>query len=75
MKSVVVVGASLAGLRAAETLRREGFDGRLSLVGAEPHLPYDRVQLSTLLVGVTVVFMVLLTWLGRGTGSKPGSNA
>ena len=43
---VVVVGASLAGLRAVETLRREGFDGRLTLVGAEPHLPYDRPPLS-----------------------------
>ncbi|MGZ4737438.1 MAG: NAD(P)/FAD-dependent oxidoreductase [Acidimicrobiia bacterium] len=46
MKSIVVVGASLAGLRAVETLRREGFDGRLTLVGAEPHLPYDRPPLS-----------------------------
>jgi NADPH-dependent 2,4-dienoyl-CoA reductase/sulfur reductase-like enzyme len=46
MKSVVVVGASLAGLRAAETLRREGYDGHLTLVGAEPHLPYDRPPLS-----------------------------
>ena len=46
MKSIVVVGASLAGLRAVETLRRDGFDGRLILVGAEPHLPYDRPPLS-----------------------------
>ena len=46
MKSIVVVGTSLAGLRAVETLRREGFDGRLTLVGAEPHLPYDRPPLS-----------------------------
>jgi 3-phenylpropionate/trans-cinnamate dioxygenase ferredoxin reductase subunit len=44
--TIVVVGASLAGLRAVETLRREGFDGRLVLVGAEPHLPYDRPPLS-----------------------------
>jgi NADPH-dependent 2,4-dienoyl-CoA reductase/sulfur reductase-like enzyme len=44
--SIVVVGASLAGLRAVETLRREGFAGRLVLVGAEPHLPYDRPPLS-----------------------------
>jgi 3-phenylpropionate/trans-cinnamate dioxygenase ferredoxin reductase component len=41
-----VVGASLAGLRACETLRREGFAGRLVCVGAEPHLPYDRPPLS-----------------------------
>jgi NADPH-dependent 2,4-dienoyl-CoA reductase/sulfur reductase-like enzyme len=33
-------------LRAAETFRREGFDGRLILIGAEPHLPYDRPPLS-----------------------------
>jgi 3-phenylpropionate/trans-cinnamate dioxygenase ferredoxin reductase component len=46
MKSIVVVGASLAGLRAVETLRREGFEGRLTLVGAEAHLPYDRPPLS-----------------------------
>ena len=43
---IVVVGASLAGLRAAEELRRLGFAGTLSLVGAEPHLPYDRPPLS-----------------------------
>ena len=46
MQSIVVVGGSLAGLRAVETLRREGFEGRLTLVGAEPHLPYDRPPLS-----------------------------
>ena len=46
LRTVVVVGASLAGLRATETLRREGFDGRIVVVGAEPHLPYDRPPLS-----------------------------
>lgn len=45
-RRIVVVGASLAGLRAAEELRRLGFDGSLTLVGAEPHLPYDRPPLS-----------------------------
>ncbi|TML91636.1 MAG: NAD(P)/FAD-dependent oxidoreductase [Actinobacteria bacterium] len=43
---MVVVGASLAGLRAVETLRQHGYDGRLVLVGAEPSLPYDRPPLS-----------------------------
>jgi len=43
---VVVVGASLAGLRAAETLRAEGFDGELTIIGSERHLPYDRPPLS-----------------------------
>ncbi len=46
LRRVVVVGASLAGLRAAEELRRLGYDGALCLVGAEPHLPYDRPPLS-----------------------------
>lgn len=46
LEAIVVVGASLAGLRCAETLRREGFDGRLILIGAEAHLPYDRPPLS-----------------------------
>ncbi|MEU3607636.1 FAD-dependent oxidoreductase [Streptomyces sp. NPDC035033] len=43
---IVVVGASAAGLTAAETLRREGFTGRLTLVGEERHAPYDRPPLS-----------------------------
>ncbi|MCE2390870.1 MAG: FAD-dependent oxidoreductase [Proteobacteria bacterium] len=45
-RKIVIVGASLAGLRGAENLRRAGYDGRLVLVGAEPHLPYDRPPLS-----------------------------
>ncbi len=43
---IVVVGASLAGLRAPHTLRDEGHDGAITLIGAEPHLPYDRPPLS-----------------------------
>ncbi|GGZ65118.1 NAD(P)/FAD-dependent oxidoreductase [Streptomyces bluensis] len=46
MNRVVVVGASAAGLAAVETLRREGYDGTLTLVGDEPHAPYDRPPLS-----------------------------
>ncbi|GGN20723.1 NAD(P)/FAD-dependent oxidoreductase [Streptomyces fuscichromogenes] len=46
MNRIVVVGASAAGLAAAETLRREGYDGTLTLVGDEPHTPYDRPPLS-----------------------------
>ncbi|MEV0972346.1 NAD(P)/FAD-dependent oxidoreductase [Microtetraspora glauca] len=42
----VVVGASLAGLRAVEAARKSGFDGSITLIGAEPHLPYDRPPLS-----------------------------
>ena len=38
--NVVVVGTGLAGLRSAETLRARGYDGRLTLIGEETHLPY-----------------------------------
>ncbi|MFJ4780481.1 NAD(P)/FAD-dependent oxidoreductase [Streptomyces sp. NPDC088762] len=43
---IVVVGASLAGLRAAETMREKGFAGSLTMIGDEPHEPYDRPPLS-----------------------------
>jgi 3-phenylpropionate/trans-cinnamate dioxygenase ferredoxin reductase subunit len=43
-----IVGAGLAGAKAAETLRDEGFDGRVVLIGAEPERPYERPPLSKL---------------------------
>jgi NADPH-dependent 2,4-dienoyl-CoA reductase/sulfur reductase-like enzyme len=46
VEQVVVVGAGLGGLRTVESLRAEGFSGRISLVGDEPHEPYDRPPLS-----------------------------
>src|SRR3954453_1054758 len=45
-QTFVIVGGGMAGAKAAETLRAEGFDGRLVLVGAEPDLPYERPPLS-----------------------------
>jgi 3-phenylpropionate/trans-cinnamate dioxygenase ferredoxin reductase component len=42
----VIVGASLAGAKAAETLRQEGFDGPLTLIGEEAERPYERPPLS-----------------------------
>jgi 3-phenylpropionate/trans-cinnamate dioxygenase ferredoxin reductase subunit len=42
----VIVGAALAGAKAAEALREEGFDGRVVLIGSEPELPYERPPLS-----------------------------
>jgi 3-phenylpropionate/trans-cinnamate dioxygenase ferredoxin reductase component len=46
MHRIAVVGASLAGLRAAQQLRAQGYEDELVVVGAEPHLPYDRPPLS-----------------------------
>jgi NADPH-dependent 2,4-dienoyl-CoA reductase/sulfur reductase-like enzyme/ferredoxin len=43
---IVIVGASLAGLRAAGALRNEGFTGSLTMIGDEPYEPYDRPPLS-----------------------------
>jgi len=45
-RRLVVAGSSLAGLRAAEAARKLGFDGTITMIGAEPGLPYDRPPLS-----------------------------
>ena len=54
MKRIVIVGAGLAGHRAAHTLRRKGFDGELVVVGDEVHAPYDRPPLSKQLLAGAV---------------------
>jgi 3-phenylpropionate/trans-cinnamate dioxygenase ferredoxin reductase subunit len=46
----LIVGASMGGLRTAESLRRSGFDGEITIVGAEKHLPYNRPPLSKALL-------------------------
>ncbi len=46
VETIVIIGASLAGVRAAETLRTNGFAGALTVIGAEEHMPYDRPPLS-----------------------------
>ena len=46
MQTHVIVGAGLAGAKAAQTLREEGFDGRVVLVGSESDRPYERPPLS-----------------------------
>src|SRR3954453_23936303 len=45
-RTFVIVGGGLAGAKAAETLREEGFDGRVVLVGEEDEQPYERPPLS-----------------------------
>ncbi|GAA1448057.1 NAD(P)/FAD-dependent oxidoreductase [Nocardiopsis tropica] len=46
LNEIVVVGAGMAGLHAAEALRAQGFEGRLTLLGEEAHRPYSRPPLS-----------------------------
>ena len=46
ISTVLVIGGGQAGAQAVDTLRREGFGGRLVLIGEEPHLPYQRPPLS-----------------------------
>jgi 3-phenylpropionate/trans-cinnamate dioxygenase ferredoxin reductase subunit len=46
VRRIVVLGASLGGLRTAQALRDLGFAGALTIVGREPHMPYDRPPLS-----------------------------
>lgn len=66
LDNVVVVGASLAGLRAVETLRLDGYGGRIVVIGAETHLPYDRPPLSKqLLAGTVEVDQVMLRPAGE----------
>ena len=45
-RTFIIVGASLAGAKAAQTLREEGFEGRIVLLGDEPVRPYERPPLS-----------------------------
>ncbi|WP_031468793.1 NAD(P)/FAD-dependent oxidoreductase [Sciscionella sediminilitoris] len=54
MRSIAVVGASLAGLHTARALRRKGFDGTVTLIGAESAAPYDRPPLSKEFLAGTV---------------------
>jgi 3-phenylpropionate/trans-cinnamate dioxygenase ferredoxin reductase subunit len=67
----VIAGAGLAGAKAAETLRAEGFTGRVVLIGAEPHRPYERPPLSKgLLLGTAATDSVYVhepDWYDRHT--------
>ena len=63
-KTVAIVGAGAAGICAAETLRAEGFTGRVVLIGAEKHAPYDRPVISkALFKPVEEMLLRTPTWL------------
>ena len=62
METVLIAGAGLAGARCAETLRAEGFDGRIVLAGDEPHAPYERPALSKELLAGTRDDVALRPW-------------
>ncbi|MBC6461265.1 NAD(P)/FAD-dependent oxidoreductase [Actinomadura sp. HBU206391] len=65
MDRVIIVGGGLAGVRVAEALRARGHEGALTLVGAEPHRPYDRPPLSkAVLMGRTDDTTVDADWSG-----------
>ncbi len=51
LRQVVIVGAGQAAVQAVETLRRRGYDGRIALIGDEPHEPYQRPPLSKAFLG------------------------
>jgi 3-phenylpropionate/trans-cinnamate dioxygenase ferredoxin reductase subunit len=78
-RSVVVVGAGLGGLKVCEELRRLGFDGRLTLLGAESGLPYDRPPLSKEVLKGARANPPVLREAGeldeRGIALRPGSTA
>jgi len=63
---IVIVGASLAGLHAAEQLRAEGFDGHIVIIGDEPYEPYDRPPLSK---------QVLIGWVEASSTALPRRGA
>jgi 3-phenylpropionate/trans-cinnamate dioxygenase ferredoxin reductase subunit len=68
-RTFVIVGAGLAGAKAAETLRAEGFDGRVVLIGSETERPYERPPLSkALLLGTATrdsIYVHDADWYGQ----------
>ncbi|MEU6013452.1 FAD-dependent oxidoreductase [Streptomyces sp. NPDC047515] len=83
-RCVVIVGAGMAGVQTAVALREQGFTGPVTLIGAEPHQPYDRPPLSkAVLLGtaegsafdVDFEALDIDLWLGREvTGVRPGAH-
>lgn len=67
---VAIIGNGVAGFTTAQVLRAEGFDGRISLIGSEPHLPYDRPSLSKAVLGGSLAVPPVLAdadWYGEAS--------
>ena len=69
---IVIVGASLAGLTTAETLREESYAGPITLIGAETHLPYHRPALSKQARFVPASHRTEATGVGADSGDGDG---
>lgn len=71
-----MVGAGMAGAQAAQRLRQGGWEGRISLLGDEPHRPYDRPPLSKdVLLGKIDSTVFDIDWEGLDVGLVPGRRA
>nr|WP_298094014.1 FAD-dependent oxidoreductase [uncultured Shinella sp.] len=77
MSGIVIIGAGEAGTRAAFALRETGFSGPVTLVGTEPHLPYERPPLSKPLDGVVRMKTIcsVETLSAAGIDYLPGMSA
>lgn len=73
MRAVTVVGGSLAGVQVVKTLRSRGFDGAITLVGDEVHLPYDRPPLSKSVLTGDADANTLAIWTAPGS-TRTGSS-
>lgn len=79
-RTFIIVGGGQAGAQAIDSLRREGFDGRIILVGDEPHLPYQRPPLSKKylageLAADRLVFRHAAYYADHGIELKTGTHA
>ncbi|MCA1405461.1 FAD-dependent oxidoreductase [Ensifer sp. IC3342] len=77
MDGIVIIGAGECGTRAAFALREAGYSGSVTLVGAEPHLPYERPPLSKPMNGAVQMKLICATeaLVAAGIGYLPGLSA
>ena len=76
MERMIIAGGGLAGLRTVQTLRAKGYEGAITLVGAEPHHPYDRPPLSkSVLRGEVETTTVRADWDALGCELLLGERA